>query len=523
MLAPVIALALWASAWSMVSTRHNMLSWADSAVYLGTADEIRHWHGPTVPSTFAWDGYQPGVALAFDGHVPSSHYPPGYPAALAAVSTLGRGERGAARWIDVVCVGLNVLLLGVLTARLTAYRSALVAVLPAFLVVFFSDSTIVFGWLQLHIAIASEPLFILLTNGALLAACTAVGPPSPRTRRAIALATAFAAAAFLTRYAGAAVVLTVGLAVGVLVGGSLVHRSRRTLVVSCIAVGPMLLYLLWSAALGGQGTRTLAYHPARPSEIVDSFGRFLLPPSWPTTVRALGVAVVAAVVAVACFWIPRRVREYWTNDRVRVQQLIAVMFIVLYVATVFATQTWLDRSTAFDARLFAPVRGVVYAVTVAVAYRLLAPYLRAKTAATVVGLLCAALVFTGWSTARTVIETGAGPAPVRTAAEEAIARLPDDATIVTSVPDIVYLASGRRSFVLPSPLVYSTGEPNHAYAADLSRWAHQLTTRHSYAFFETTPFLAVNSATATDLRRYVPLRLIVQSGDQSLYEIVRSA
>ena len=92
---------------------------------------------------------------------------------------------------------------------------------------------------------------------------------------------------------------------------------------------------------------------------------------------------------------------------------------------------------------------------------------------------------------------------------------------MTNVPDIVYLASGRRSFVLPSPLVYSTGEQNHAYEAELSGWAHQLTTRRSYAFFETIPFLTVNSATATDLRRYLPLRLVVQSGDQSLYEIVR--
>ncbi|HEV7526947.1 MAG TPA: hypothetical protein VGP92_18445, partial [Acidimicrobiia bacterium] len=227
MLSPVIALALWASVWSIVATTHNMLSWADSAVYLGTADEIRHWHGPTVPSTFAWDSYRPETALGFGGHVPSSHYPPGYPTALAAVSTVSGGARGAARAIDVVCLGMNVLLLGVLTARLTAYRSALVAALPAVLLLFFSDSSLVFGWLQLHIAIASEPLFTLFTNGALLAACTAVGSPEPRRTRAIAIATTLAAGAFLTRYAGAAVVLTVALAVGLLSGGAIVRRARR--------------------------------------------------------------------------------------------------------------------------------------------------------------------------------------------------------------------------------------------------------------------------------------------------------
>jgi hypothetical protein len=517
-----MALGLWASVWSMVSTRHNMLSWADSAVYVGTANEIRHWHGPTVPSTFVWDSYQPRVALAFDGHVPSSHYPPGYPTALAAVSTATGGVRSAARWIDVVCVGLNVLLLGMLTARLTAYRSALVAALPALLVLFVPDSSLAFGWLQLHIAIASEPLFILFTNGALLAACTAVGPPSPRTRRALALATAFAAGAFLTRYAGAAVVLTIGLAVGGFIGGSMVHRARRALMVGIVAVVPMILYLLWSAALGGQETRTLAYHPARPSEIVDSFGRFLLPLSWPTTLRALTVVAIAVVVTGTCFWLPPRIRESWQDDRARVQQLIAIVFIVLYVATVFATQTWLDNTTNFDARLFAPVRGIAYAVTVGVAYRLLAPYLRGKRAATVVGLLCGMVIFTGWSRGRLLLDTDPVRASTPTSAEEAVARLPGDATIVTNVPDVVYLASGRRSLALPSPLVYLTGKPNHTYQADLSHWAQQLASRQSYAFIATTPFVALYSTTATDLRRYVALRLIAQSGDQSLYQIVTS-
>ena len=226
------------------------------------------------------------------------------------------------------------------------------------------------------------------------------------------------------------------------------------------AVVPTALYLLWSAALGGQETRTLAYHPTHASEIVDSFGRFLLPPSWPTGApRRSASPSSRSWSRLPASGYPDVCASSGNEDRVRVQQLIAIVFIVLYVATVFATQTWLDRSTAFDARLFAPVRGVVYAVTVAVGYRLLAPYLRRKG-----GRDGCRAALRGARVHR-VVDRADGDRHGRGTEhrcaqprKKRVAGLRDDAIIVTNVPDIVYLASGRRSFVLPSPLVYSTGK-----------------------------------------------------------------
>jgi hypothetical protein len=47
------------------------------------------------------------------------------------------------------------------------------------------------------------------------------------------------------------------------------------------------------------------------------------------------------------------------------------VFVVLYLVVMFITRTYLDINTPFDARLMAPVRGVAYAMVIAVAYRCL--------------------------------------------------------------------------------------------------------------------------------------------------------
>src|SRR5437016_14636739 len=89
-LAPVIALAIWASCWVAVTTAAHIGEQYDSASYLGTAAELRSWHGPVVPSTFLSHAYPPLVAASFGGRLPSSHFPPASPFALAPTSIATR-------------------------------------------------------------------------------------------------------------------------------------------------------------------------------------------------------------------------------------------------------------------------------------------------------------------------------------------------------------------------------------------------------------------------------------------------
>ncbi len=73
-LAPVICLGLWASVWVAINTAQNIdHTDPDGGAYIGTADQIRGWHGPSAPSTYKYDQFSPSEAIAFNGHVPSTH------------------------------------------------------------------------------------------------------------------------------------------------------------------------------------------------------------------------------------------------------------------------------------------------------------------------------------------------------------------------------------------------------------------------------------------------------------------
>src|SRR5437762_326678 len=87
---PTCVLAVIAGFVVLHATRDAQYTAPDSASYEGTAANLRHGHGPTVPFAAVWDELSPSAAAAAHDHVPSSHFPPGYPALLA----VARSPRG---------------------------------------------------------------------------------------------------------------------------------------------------------------------------------------------------------------------------------------------------------------------------------------------------------------------------------------------------------------------------------------------------------------------------------------------
>jgi hypothetical protein len=530
-LAPTILLALAASAWVTTKTVTHVGQGYDSGSYIGMAKEIRSGHGPRVPFTDVWDAYPPRTAVGFGSHVPSSHFPPGYPIAIAAVSVGTANARSATRAIAVLTIFVNVLLIGVVTARLTSYRSALVAAIPAALLLFVPDTGpagllgVPVGWLGMHLGIYSEPLLTALATGALLATQTAVTEPSFRTRRAlraIAMATMLAAGALLARYVGIAVVLAVGLALAL--RGK--YRRFRTRVAAGIglvsaAVVPTALFLLWNSAQGGGGARILTFHPAPDNrELFRTSGVFFLPLGWPTWAREAGLLLLAVVVVLAAIPLGTRLYSIWGNNaRPRALYQIGLMFIGVYLAVVLLTRTFFDIQTPLDPRILAPVRGIAYALVVGLAFRLLARHLRVTVIVVVLGGLSAGLIWSDWTSERFVLDYGAGPRPRRTTTEVALASLPKRAVIVSNAAPLLYLRTGRSSFNLPERVVYVTGESNDVFDRDMKQWGSILTERKSYAYF-ITPWVPT-SATVADLEQHVGLRLISRTDNERLYEVVR--
>jgi len=523
-LAPVIALAIWASCWVAVTTADHIGKQYDSASYLGTAAELRSWHGPVVPSTFLADDYPPQVAASFGGHVPSSHFPPGYPIALALTSIVTGGIDSAARLLGIVLVFVNVMLVGVLTARMTAYRSLILPALPAALLLFTSDWTSTFdnpGWLGLHAYVYSEPLFIAVAMCCLLMTATAVSSSVSRSRHVWAAA-AFASIALATRYVGVAVLLTLGIALIFFAPPAPRFASARRASVVCLAaVAPTFAFLVWSFVLGGQAVRVFGYHPRWEVYVfVRRLEIFFFPASWPTAVRTTAFIILAGLMLVGTSRRFRLSHALVGDDRqAQTLQHITLLFVACYIIVVYFTRTFLDAATPFNARLLSPIRGPIYAISIVVLYRLLVEHVRPVAAATALALLCGILIFGGWVTERTVLRAGTGSGTTPTRTELMVATLPKGALIVTDDAAGLYLAVERGSLTLPQRTVYVTGRPNHSFDSDMREWANLLRQRGGYVL-SVARFCIGCPRVVSELLRLVPARLISESGPEHLYEVI---
>jgi len=437
------------------TTQHGLAQGPDSAVYLGTAHALTAGHGPSVPFTFYWDRFAPQTAVNFHGYVPSSHFPPGYPIALAVSSSLAGSVLGAARLLDVVLVAINVFLVALLAARLTSYRSAVAATAPALLLTLYPDRisrhAFPFGWMTVHQSVASEPLFMTLFTTALLVAPFAFVADRRRARVSLVALGAVSGAALLTRYAGIALVLTFCLALVVLDSARpLARRALRVAVFVVCALAPTLAYLLWAAVRGGGAARTLFYYPNHGdlSSVMEWFGRFLLPPVVPGAPRT-GVLILVllglALAVVAPALIDAAGNERDAHD-VRLLARLTALSLPCYVLVLLASRAFLDARVPLDP----------------------------------------------------------------------ISALPNGALLASNAPEVLWDATDRASVVLPSRYDYLSNEINPRYDLEIHDMASILARRHGYVYLTVT---LTPTAGPVELERYATLVLVEQTNREALYRV----
>jgi hypothetical protein len=516
-LLPVFVLALFAMWRVTVQTRGGLRVFDDSGVYLGIADNVRSGDGLTVPFSMPWDSYSPTRTVAYGTRVPSTHFPPGYPLTLAATSVVTGASRHAARLVDIALIAANVILLGVLTARMTQYRSAVVAVLPAALCVLVGDTRIHAidddGWFLSHIGAASEPLFMAIVTGSLILIGAALSQPRVRTR--LMQAAGLGAAALFTRYSGVAV-----LATGVVALVWFGRRRRDAAIFAAIVAAPTLLFLLVERIAHGEGARPLTYHRITGvDEILAWLGRYLFPLSMTSWLRSGAALLIVVFVVAALVWSPRRVRESWSDDNHGlVLARVCGIFIVCFTGVLLLTGMMFDRQARITPRLLAPVRGIFLAVVVALAYRWLTPYLRARRAQALLAVAAVLLIWSGWSVQQHWFDVRG--ARNDDAVDLAVAALPRDALVLSQDPARTYMSDGRSTYYLPDRTMYLSGAPNRRFERDVLAWAAMLNARGGYVEIE-RGFLPSSVIGIDELRRYVNLQLIAASSDRQLYEVAR--
>ncbi len=229
-------------------------------------------------SLLAGNGYREAW-LASNG--PMTHFPPGFSSVLAFVGWFGLDPLRGARFVTALLFGLNTALLGILGWRMTKSLPAGLLLAALFLA---NDSL-----LRVHAMAMSEPLFIFLS----LLAFWMFDLYFERDDHWLWLVScgSFVGAAYLTRYAGLALVATFIVALLVL------HDTwRKRLTSAGIFLASLLPWMVgWAVhneLVGGSlANRALIWHPITADNFDTALynaSTFLMPvEAWRRTLAAV--------------------------------------------------------------------------------------------------------------------------------------------------------------------------------------------------------------------------------------------
>jgi len=464
----------------------------DSVVYLGTAHNLVNGRGLTTPFNLMFNPYPPGRAVSFHGDIPLTQYPPLFPIVLGVLGWLGAGLVDAARTLNAALFGVNVVLTGLLLARVT--RSRLLAVLGA--IAFAVSANVLIN----HGLLMSEPLMLAaLLSGTLLV------PWLLRDPRAASLLAVggCAGAASLTRLAGVSFTVAAVVAVLSWMKGSWAARVRYAAGLSALGIAPVALWALVTRIVSPSGdVRPVGFHPPGWRQFdtaVDTASGWLVDLDTGRPARVVLLVVVVVVCVVAAVMIasarPRRASgpsldadavEALDADARRLLGILA-LFVVAYLAMVLTTNVFLDASTSLEGRLLVPVQVTGGVLVLGLVHRALLPRVGARVAAVVV---IAIMVWSAWPTRAIVRPFGSVstvsaledsfPTRARSPLADAVAKLPAGALLASNVPANVFFDTGRDSIFLPPRQYLVAGERNRDFAAQADDLGRIFAARHGY-------------------------------------------
>lgn len=417
-------------------------------------------------SMLSGDGYREAW-LASNG--PVTHFPPGFSSVLAFFGLFGLDPLRGTRFVNALLFGLNTGLLGIIVWRMTPSLTA--GIVAAALFVTSGDM------LQIHVVAMSEPLFIFLSLCAFWNFDLYFERPPSSVGRGIigewwwlVACAVFTGMAYLTRYAGLALVATFIVAIIVL-------RStwrKRLASIGVYLAGFLPFALGWAIrnriVADSLTNRAFAWHPITAENIeigIRAFSEFFIPvEAWRREilkqtgiVEGMIVIVLGAVLAWTAVKAWRYIQRPRQADALKrggkesreVISFTTGLFIFAYLASIVASMTMFDAATKFKLRILSPVFVGLIILLVALGIWMRKNY-RPFVAVMMVLVLGLSVyrqstVFAHWS------QGGLGYASFQWYDSEAMAYLrdlPDDVKIYTNEPAAVYLYVGRGANVLPS-------------------------------------------------------------------------
>ena len=425
-------------------------------------------------SMLAGNGYREAW---LESNQPVTHFPPGFSSVLAFFGLFGLDPLRGTRFINALLFGINAGLLGILVWRMTPSLTA--GLVIAALFVASGDM------LQVHTAAMSEPLFIFLSLLSFWNFDLYFERPPSTVGKSIAgewwwlvAAGAFAGMAYLTRYAGLALVAT-------FVAALLVLRTswRKRFTSIGIFLGGFLPFMFgWAIrnrlVAESVTNRTFVWHPITAENIkigIRTFSEFIIPVEpWRREVfKQTGIveAMIILVLGAVFIWTLRQTWIYMTrsprfphghrSDR-EAREVISFttgLYIFAYLASIVASMTMFDAATKFKLRILAPVFVSLLILLVAFGIWMRKKYRPLVVVATILAFAFSiykqSITYAHWS------QGGIGYASFQWYDSEAMAYLrdlPGDVGIYTNEPAAVYLYVGRGAKVLPDSYDTATAQ-----------------------------------------------------------------
>jgi 4-amino-4-deoxy-L-arabinose transferase-like glycosyltransferase len=430
-------------------------------------------------SMLAGDGYREAW-LASNG--PVTHFPPAFSSVLAFLGWFGLDPLRGARLVNALLFGLNAALLGILAWRMTPSLTA-----GLVLAALFIGSG---EMLQAHAVAMSEPLFIFLSLLSLWMfdlyfelRPSSVGRGVAGEWWWLAGCAAFTGMAYLTRYAGLALVATFIVAICILRTN---WRKRLTSIGIFLAV-----FLPWALGwairnrlvAGNTTNRVLAWHPITPENLrigIRVFSEFFIPvEAWRREIlKQTGIVegMITVVLGAVLVWVMAKAWRYFSKPRQpsgeggsgkESREIISFtigLYIFAYLASIVAAMTMFDAATKFKLRILSPVFVCLLVLLVYAGI-----WLRGKRREVVIALTFVLLGFSFYKQFTTVNEwskSGLGYASFQWYDSEAMAflrELPGDVAIYTNEPGAVYLYTGRGARVLPDRFDTATAQARSGF------------------------------------------------------------
>lgn len=418
-------------------------------------------------SMLAGHGYREAW-LASNG--PVTHFPPGFPTLLVLTGLFGLDPLRGARLVNSLLFGLNIAMVGILGWRMTRTLP-----MGLFLAALFVANA---ALLQITAVTMSEPLFIFLS----LLAFWMFDLYFERDAHWLWLVSCgvFVGAAYLTRYAGLALVATF------LVGLLVLHDTwRKRLIGSAIFLASVLPWMVgWAIRdeliAGNVTNRALVWHPITASNFdtaLYNVSLLLMPvDAWRRTlikIPGFFETLVAVLLGGLLVWIILRGwKRFWrpaSAARPEVLSFTNGLYIFAYLASILASMSFFDASTKFKLRILAPAFVSLLILLAAAGSWLWKK--RRELAIPLAALLLGMFAYGQVLTVQDWSRGGQGFASFRWYDSKAMVYLrglPENMIIYTNQPGAVYLYTGRGTYVLPDTYDPVTAEPRSGYQKGLT-------------------------------------------------------